>query len=120
GVRLESLNYAGPVRTGPRPPASRDVFGARAYRMEHAGPLTHVVILGSTGSIGRSALSVIEHDGGVRLRAFGLAAHRSVDAILDQARAHRPRYIALTCPEACARVDGQLRGSGVELLSGRD
>jgi 1-deoxy-D-xylulose-5-phosphate reductoisomerase len=80
----------------------------------------NVVILGSTGSIGRSALSVIEHDGGVRLRAFGLAAHRSVDAILGQARAHRPRYIALTCPEACAQVDGQLRGSGVELLSGRD
>ena len=36
------------------------------------GPMQNVVILGSTGSIGRSALSVIEHDGGApapRLRA---------------------------------------------------
>jgi 1-deoxy-D-xylulose-5-phosphate reductoisomerase len=80
----------------------------------------NVVILGSTGSIGRSALSVIEHDGGARLHAFGLAAHRSVDAILSQARAHRPRYVALTCPEASAQIDGQLKGTGVELLTGRD
>ena len=32
-------------------------------RMERSDSLTHVVILGSTGSIGRSAMSVIEHDG---------------------------------------------------------
>ncbi|MBV8381503.1 MAG: hypothetical protein JOZ63_02785, partial [Planctomycetaceae bacterium] len=36
---------------------------------------TSVVILGSTGSIGQSALSVIAHDGGARLRARGLSAH---------------------------------------------
>jgi 1-deoxy-D-xylulose-5-phosphate reductoisomerase len=80
----------------------------------------NVVILGSTGSIGRSALSVIEHDGGDRLRAFGLAARSSVDLLIAQAREHRPRFIALTDPEASARVDGQLRGTGVELLKGRD
>ena len=28
-------------------------YQERAYRMEDTGPLTHVVILGSTGSIGR-------------------------------------------------------------------
>jgi 1-deoxy-D-xylulose-5-phosphate reductoisomerase len=80
----------------------------------------NVVILGSTGSIGRSALSVIEHDGGERLRAFGLAAHSSVDLLIAQAHEHRPRFIALTDPVASARVDGQLRGTGVELLEGRD
>ncbi|HEX8199116.1 MAG TPA: 1-deoxy-D-xylulose-5-phosphate reductoisomerase, partial [Isosphaeraceae bacterium] len=37
----------------------------------------NVVILGSTGSIGQSALSVLEHDGGRRLAAFGLSAHAS-------------------------------------------
>ena len=80
----------------------------------------NVVVLGSTGSIGRSTLSVIEHDGGKRLRAFGLAARSSVDALIEQALAFRPRYVALSCPEATARVDGQLRGSGVELLGSRD
>ena len=78
----------------------------------------NVVILGSTGSIGRSALSVIAHDGGDRLRAFGLAAHSSVERLVEQARAFRPRYVALADPAAAARVDGQLRGTGAELLSG--
>ncbi len=43
--------------------------------MERCDSITHVVILGSTGSIGQSALSVIEHDGGARLTAWGLSAH---------------------------------------------
>ena len=30
---------------------------------------TNVVVLGSTGSVGRSALNVIAHDGAARLRA---------------------------------------------------
>ena len=80
----------------------------------------NVVILGSTGSIGRSALSVIEHDGGARLRAFGLAADSSVDALVAQARKYRPRYVSLTTPEAAARVGDGLRGTGIEPLSGRD
>jgi 1-deoxy-D-xylulose-5-phosphate reductoisomerase len=88
--------------------------------MAPGGPLTNVVILGSTGSIGRSALSVIEHDGGARLRVLGLGAHSSWEALLAQARAVRPRYIALSDPEAAACVDGQLRGTGVEVLSGPD
>jgi 1-deoxy-D-xylulose-5-phosphate reductoisomerase len=84
------------------------------------GTTQNVVILGSTGSIGRSALSVIEHDGGSRLRAYGLGAHSSLDALADQARRHRPRFVALTCPEASASVNGQFAGSGSEILSGRD
>ena len=38
--------------------------------MEPGVPTTNVVVLGSTGSVGRSALSVIEHDGARRCRAF--------------------------------------------------
>jgi 1-deoxy-D-xylulose-5-phosphate reductoisomerase len=37
---------------------------------------------------------------------------------VEQARASRPRYIALTDPAAAACVNGQLRGTGVEVLSG--
>ncbi len=80
----------------------------------------NVVILGSTGSVGRSALSVVEHDGGVRLRAFGLSAHSSVERLIAQAHEFRPRYVAVTDPAAAAGVDGQLRGSGAELLTGPD
>ena len=44
------------------------------------GDQQNVVILGSTGSVGRSALSVIEHDGGARLRACGLSAPLALGA----------------------------------------
>ena len=84
------------------------------------GDLRNVVILGSTGSVGRSALSVVEHDGGARLRAFGLSAHSRWGPLVEQALAFRPRFVALTDPAARAEVGGRLRGSGVELLDGRD
>ncbi len=38
--------------------------------------------------------------------------------IVEQARSARPRYLALTDPGASAEVKDQLRGSGVEVLSG--
>jgi 1-deoxy-D-xylulose-5-phosphate reductoisomerase len=88
--------------------------------MERVDSLTHVVILGSTGSIGRSGLSVIEHDGGVRLRAWGLSAHTHWQVLADQALTHRPRFIALTDPERVHRIECELRGTGVQVLAGRD
>jgi 1-deoxy-D-xylulose-5-phosphate reductoisomerase len=92
--------------------------------MEPGARATHVVILGSTGSIGRSALDVIaqtEDEGGApRLRAWGLGAQSSWELLVEQARAARPRYLALTDTTAAACVDGQLRGTGVEVLSGPD
>lgn len=80
----------------------------------------NVVILGSTGSIGRSGLSVLEHDRGVRWRALGLAAHRSWEQLLEQARVHRPPYIALSDPEAANQINGQLKGLDTEILRGPD
>ena len=82
--------------------------------------LQNVVILGSTGSIGRSALSVLEHDCGRRLRAVGLAARSSWQELVEQARRHRPRWVALTDPESASLVNGQLEGTPSELLVGRD
>src|SRR5882672_5309604 len=46
----------------------------------------NVVVLGSTGSVGRSAVDVLERDAGHRLKAFGLAAHSSVGRLIEQAR----------------------------------
>jgi 1-deoxy-D-xylulose-5-phosphate reductoisomerase len=80
----------------------------------------NVVILGSTGSIGRSALSVIAHDGGRRLQAFGLSAHENADRLVEQAEAFRPRFITLTDPAAAASVNARLRNQGTEVLAGLD
>src|SRR5918998_3208941 len=92
----------------------------REQPMPQDAPHTNVVVLGSTGSVGRSALGVIAHDGGARLKARGLGANTSVDVLVEQALEFRPRHIALADPSAAAAVDGQLRGSGIEVLSGPD
>src|SRR4051812_45728762 len=88
--------------------------------MPQDAPHTNVVVLGSTGSVGRSALGVIAHEGGARLKARGLGANTSVDVLVEQALEFRPRYITLADPSAAAAVDGQLQGSGIEVLSGPD
>jgi 1-deoxy-D-xylulose-5-phosphate reductoisomerase len=85
-----------------------------------AGLATRVVVLGSTGSVGTSALDVIGRDEGGRLRAWGLAARSNWEAIADQARRHRPHAVALTDPEAAARAAEALRGTGVEVVSGQE
>jgi 1-deoxy-D-xylulose-5-phosphate reductoisomerase len=88
--------------------------------MERIDSITRVVILGSTGSIGRSALSVIGHDGGTRLRAWGLSAHTRWHDLAAQAVEHRPRFIAVTDPELARPMEHELRGMGVQVLAGLD
>lgn len=59
--------------------------------------MIRVTVLGSTGSIGRSALEVmVRHPG--RFRVVGLAANRSADALLEQVRLHRPARAVLCEP----------------------
>jgi len=82
--------------------------------------MTHVVILGSTGSIGRSALSVLNHDGAKRFRAWGLSAHSSCRSVLEQAKVLQPRFLTMTDPDAACRVAAEAQGMGVEVLSGQD
>ena len=77
----------------------------------------HVVLLGSTGSIGRSTLDVLDHDGGRRLTLHGLAAHRSRDALIAQARRFRPRYVALADADSARGLQAELKGTS-EVLSG--
>ena len=80
---------------------------------------TNVAVLGSTGSVGRSALDVIGHDG-ARLRAWGLAARSSWERLVEQAKTHKPRYVAATDPDAASRLKAELYGSGVDVVSGQD
>ena len=79
---------------------------------------TRVVILGSTGSIGRSTLNVVEHDGGKRLRTWGLSAHTSGTSLIEQARTFRPRFVTVTDRDSVELVRRELRGLDVEVLEG--
>ncbi len=88
--------------------------------MEQSDSRTRVVILGSTGSIGRSTISVIEHDGGARLQAWGLSAQARWKELSAQAIAHRPRFAVVADPELAPKVANELRGTGIEVLAGLD
>jgi len=79
-----------------------------------------VVVLGSTGSIGCSALSVIEQGLGRRLKAWGLSAHSRWQALADQAIRSRPRFAAVTDSDFAGQLDQKLKGTGVEVLKGSD
>ncbi len=58
-------------------------------------PVTNIAVLGSTGSIGRSTLEVIQAGQG-RLAAVGLSAHGSLDLLQHQAAVFSPRWIVAT------------------------
>ena len=62
----------------------------------------HLLILGSTGSIGRQALEVLPEVPGLRL--VGLAAGRDAAAIVEQARAHGVRAVCLHDAGAAAQA----------------
>jgi 1-deoxy-D-xylulose-5-phosphate reductoisomerase len=79
-------------------------------------PRRRVVILGSTGSIGQSALKVAE-DIPERMEVVGLAAARSVELFVEQVRRWRPRAAVLADAEAAETARGLL-GAGVEVAEG--
>jgi 1-deoxy-D-xylulose-5-phosphate reductoisomerase len=78
-----------------------------------------VVVLGSTGSIGVSCLEVANALPD-RLEIVGLSAHSSWEKLFEQARAVRPRWVAICDPESAARVDRAQLPPQTRLLVGAD
>jgi 1-deoxy-D-xylulose-5-phosphate reductoisomerase len=74
--------------------------------------MKNVCILGSTGSIGRSSLEVIDRFPG-QFRPAGLTANRNVDVLHEQVQKYRPDAVALLDGDAASlfreRVNGQVR-----------
>jgi 1-deoxy-D-xylulose-5-phosphate reductoisomerase len=61
-----------------------------------------LLILGSTGSIGTQALDIVARSDDLEL--VGLCAERSWERLVEQARAHGVRRVALADPAAAARA----------------
>ncbi len=76
-----------------------------------------VAVLGSTGSIGTSTLSVIESFPD-RFRAVALAAGGNLELLADQARRHRPRLVSVRRREDAERLAREL--PGVEVTWGHE
>jgi 1-deoxy-D-xylulose-5-phosphate reductoisomerase len=73
--------------------------------------MPQVVVLGSTGSIGRAALDVIEALG-EPFRAVALAARDSMDLLAEQVRRFRPRWVSVGDEAAGERLAELLGPAG--------
>ncbi len=66
-------------------------------------PVKRLLILGSTGSIGKQALDVVSRAQGA-FEVVGLSAARDQKTLIAQAREHGVPRVALTDPDAAARA----------------
>ncbi|HVI07202.1 MAG TPA: 1-deoxy-D-xylulose-5-phosphate reductoisomerase [Candidatus Binatia bacterium] len=74
--------------------------------------MKHIAILGSTGSIGRSTLSVAESFP-ERFEVVALAAGSNIDAALEQAQRWRPGLISIASESNAEKLQSRLKKSGL-------
>lgn len=83
--------------------------------MNPQGGPHRISILGSTGSIGRSALAVVRHYPGL-FEIEALGAHANIAELVEQAREFRPKAIAVSDKAAAKRL--QEHDLGIPILAG--
>jgi 1-deoxy-D-xylulose-5-phosphate reductoisomerase len=76
-----------------------------------------IAILGSTGSIGKNALRVIDALG-AGYEVVALSAHSSVELLAEQVRRYRPRFVAITNTNFVEQFRGLVSDLEVEVLAG--
>lgn len=81
--------------------------------------MKRVTILGATGSIGQSTLSVVEQNPEA-FRVFALTAHTSIDILFDQCRQFSPQYAVVSNPSCATELQQRLNecGTATEVLVG--
>ena len=80
--------------------------------------MKHITILGSTGSIGKNTLNVVETHC-EEFKVVALAANKDVDTLEHQIRKYRPRLAALNEPSAAVALRDRLHDiKDIEILSG--
>ena len=82
--------------------------------------MKHIAILGSTGSIGRSALAVVDAHAD-RLRVVSLAAGENADLLASQIAKYRPQTVSMASGAALDRLRRTAPSRDVQLAeTGRD
>src|SRR6266436_1091866 len=83
--------------------------------------MKRIAILGSTGSIGRSTLNVIENNP-ERFQLLTMAAGSNTEAALNDARRWKPKVLSLASEQDAEQVRKQLKSeglSGIEVVHGQ-
>jgi 1-deoxy-D-xylulose-5-phosphate reductoisomerase len=78
-----------------------------------------VTILGSTGSIGRNALNVIDNCED-QFSVIGLSANRNSQLLVEQAKKYQPKFVSIIDSEGADYVEQKLRSFDVKILKGRE
>jgi len=81
--------------------------------------IKQIAILGSTGSIGRNALRVIDALG-PQYRIAALSAHSNVQLLAEQTRRYKPGFVAVTDADNAEAFRGLCDCPDVEVLAGPD
>ncbi len=79
----------------------------------------NIAILGSTGSIGKNALRVIDALG-PRYQISALSAHSNVRLLAEQAMQYKPKVIAVTNPDYDKELRELIGDSDIEIIAGPD
>ncbi|RMI25723.1 1-deoxy-D-xylulose-5-phosphate reductoisomerase [Pseudoroseomonas wenyumeiae] len=79
-----------------------------------------VSILGSTGSVGRSTVALLDAAAPGEFEVVALVAGRDAAALAEQAKRLRPRIAVLADPAAGPALEAALAGSGIASACGRD
>ncbi|MCJ7776824.1 MAG: 1-deoxy-D-xylulose-5-phosphate reductoisomerase [Sedimentisphaerales bacterium] len=79
----------------------------------------NIAILGSTGSIGKKTLRVIDALG-PHYKIFALSANSNVELLAQQARQHKPKFIAIAKHDYRAQLQEMLGSLETEVLGGPD
>jgi 1-deoxy-D-xylulose-5-phosphate reductoisomerase len=79
--------------------------------------LKTLTLLGSTGSIGRQTLDVVQNSNG-RLKLYALTADRSVNLMEEQARLFQPEVVVMMDEESARELRGRLRDLTVRVEQG--
>ena len=82
-----------------------------------------IAILGSTGSIGTSALKVIDSlnsQGGQQYEIVALSAHSKYELLAEQVKKYKPKFAAITDADFAGQLNGLTKGLGAEILAGAE
>ena len=78
-----------------------------------------IAILGSTGSIGKNALRVIDSLG-PEYEIIALSAHSKVELLAEQAMRYKPEFVAITNSDYAEELRDFIGDLDVEILAGSD
>jgi 1-deoxy-D-xylulose-5-phosphate reductoisomerase len=81
--------------------------------------MKNIAILGSTGSIGRNTLEIIDNLSQM-FRVVGLAAGRNLELFLKQVEKFKPKIVSLDREEEAKELEQKLKNTGIRVTYGQE